>query len=95
MLLILGLIPELGLTVDGPAQEPAGILHGHDAAGNHAAGKGVALADILDIGNPVQKNHLSSFQVFTCLRRKRIPGKLHMLRLLLVLSLFHSILLTF
>ena len=49
--LILGLIPELGLTVDGPAQEPAGILHGHDAAGNHAAGKGVTLADILDIGN--------------------------------------------
>src|SRR5699024_12505980 len=79
--LVLRLVAELGLTVDGPAQEPAGILHGHDAAGNHAAGKGVTLADILDIGNDLliqrdrkstrlNSSHASiSYAVF-CLKQK-------------------------
>ena len=57
--MILGLIPELGLAVDRPTHEPAGVLHGDDAAGNHMAGEGIPLADVLDIGDDllIQRLH--------------------------------------
>ena len=42
---------ELTLTVDRPAQQPAGILAAYDAAGNNLAGSGITLADIGDIRN--------------------------------------------
>ena len=48
---VLGLVAELGLAVDGPAHQPGGVLDGDDAAGDHMAGEGVALADVLDIGD--------------------------------------------
>ena len=41
---------ELRLAVDRPAQEPAGISSGHDAAGDDLARQGIALAYVLDIG---------------------------------------------
>ncbi len=44
------LLLELWLAVDGPGEQPVGVLHAHDAAGDHAAGERVALADLLDIG---------------------------------------------
>ena len=47
--LILGLIAELGLAVDGPAHEPAGILYRYDAAGDYATAEGIAFADTLNI----------------------------------------------
>ena len=49
--MVLGLRSELRLAVDGPAHEPGGILHGHDAAGDDLAGERVALADLGDIGD--------------------------------------------
>ena len=49
--MVLGLLAELGLAVDGPAHEPTGVLDGDDAAGDHLAGEGVTLADVLDIGD--------------------------------------------
>ena len=39
---------ELTLTVDRPADQPAGVAAGDDAAGNDLAGQRVALADLLD-----------------------------------------------
>ena len=47
--LILGLILELLLTVQRPAEQPAGVLDGDDAAGDGMAAEGVALADLADI----------------------------------------------
>ena len=49
--LVLGLAAELGLTVDGPTKEPAGVLHCDDAAGDHTAAEGFPLTNVLDIGN--------------------------------------------
>ena len=48
---ILGLLTELRLAVDRPAQQPGGILDGDDAAGDYLTGERVALADLLDIGD--------------------------------------------
>ena len=45
-----GLVAELGLAVEGPAQQPVGVPGGDDAAGDHLPGEGVPLADTLDIG---------------------------------------------
>ena len=47
--LVLGLILELLLTVQRPAEQPAGVLDGNDAAGDGVAAEGVALADLADI----------------------------------------------
>ena len=47
--LVLGLILELLLTVQRPAEQPAGVLDGDDAAGDGMAAEGVALADLADI----------------------------------------------
>ena len=47
--MVLGLITELLLTVQGPAEQPAGILDRDDAAGDGVAAEGVTLADLLDI----------------------------------------------
>ena len=47
--LVLGLILELLLTVQRPAEQPAGVLDGDDAAGDGVAAEGVALADLADI----------------------------------------------
>ena len=47
--LILLLILELSLAVDGPAQKPLGIAAAHDTAGNNFACPRVALADFLDL----------------------------------------------
>ena len=44
--LVLGLITELLLTVQGPAEQPAGILDRDDAAGDGVAAEGVTLADL-------------------------------------------------
>ena len=47
--LVLLLILELSLAVDGPAQKPLGIAAAHDTAGNNFACPRVALADFLDL----------------------------------------------
>ena len=47
--LILGLIAELLLTVQRPAEQPAGVLDRNDAAGDGVTAEGIALADLLDI----------------------------------------------
>lgn len=47
--LVLGLVAELLLAVERPAHEPVGVGAGNDAAGDHVAGEGVALADCLDV----------------------------------------------
>ena len=49
--LALGLIPELGLTVERPAEQPAGIPRRDDAARDSPAAERVTLADILDVGH--------------------------------------------
>jgi hypothetical protein len=51
--LLVRLIEELGLTVDGPRAIPVGqtILHRHDAAGHDFARMGIAFADLDDIRN--------------------------------------------
>ena len=61
----LGLGAELRLAVDGPGEQPAGVLHRHDAARDNAAGKRVALADGLDIRQDllVQRGHRGAFPV--------------------------------
>ena len=43
-----GLVGELALAVDGPRQQPAGILCRHDAAGDDLSRQRVAVADRLD-----------------------------------------------
>ena len=62
---ILGLLAELRLAVDGPAHEPAGVLHGDDTAGDHLAGEGIPLADVLDIGDDalIQRLHRGAHPV--------------------------------
>ena len=47
--LVLRLVLEVRLAVDRPGQQPAGVAGGHDAAGDHLAGEGVALGDLLDV----------------------------------------------
>ena len=47
--LVLLLILELSLAVDGPAQKPLGIAAAHDTAGNNFACPRVALADLFDL----------------------------------------------
>ena len=47
--LVLGLVTELLLAVQGPAEQPAGILDCDNAAGDGVAAEGVSLADLLDI----------------------------------------------
>ena len=47
--LVLLLILELSLAVDGPAQKPLGIAAAHDTTGNNFACPRVALADFLDL----------------------------------------------
>ena len=44
------LLLELPLAVDGPAQQPLGVLTADDTAGDHLPGAGVPLADVGDIG---------------------------------------------
>ena len=43
-----GLLLELTLTVDRPADQPAGVTAGDDAAGDDLAGQGISLAYLLD-----------------------------------------------
>ena len=47
--LVLGLVAELLLAVERPAEQPAGILDGDDAAGDGVAAERITLADLLDI----------------------------------------------
>ena len=47
--LVLGLVSELLLTVQRPAEQPVGVLNGDDAACDGVATERVTLADLLDI----------------------------------------------
>ena len=49
--LALGLIPELGLTVECPAEQPAGIPCRDNTACDGPAAERVTLADVLDVGH--------------------------------------------
>ena len=55
--LALGLIPELGLTVECPAEQPAGIPRRDDAARDSPAAERVTLADVLDVGHDAFVQH--------------------------------------
>ena len=48
---VLRLLAELRLAVDGPAHKPRRVLHGDDASRDNLTGKRVSLADFLDIRN--------------------------------------------
>ena len=63
--LSLGLGAELRLPVDGPGEQPAGVLHRHDAARHHTAGERVALADLLDVRQDllIQRGHRGALPV--------------------------------
>ena len=47
--LAFGLFAELRLTVEGPAEQPVGILDGDNPSGHHLAAEGVSAADFLHI----------------------------------------------